>query len=243
MKRYFHELCSHNTNAAFEIVPELIRKVRPKSVIDVGCGIGTWLAIFEKEGIQDYLGIDGEYVEVKSLLFDPKKFVPIDLNAPFQFNRKFDLVVCLEVAEHLEASSAKHFIRSLAALGNVIVFSAAIPGQGGQNHINEQFPDYWIELFAEMDFVVSDDIRMSFWNNKNVEWWYRQNLVVFTKGNSSSKRLSFPTLVHPELYQKKLHENAALIKQNEDYLLGRVSVVQAGKILLKAIFNTIWKKN
>jgi len=179
--------------SAEAIVPILAELTRPKSVVDVGCGTGTWLSVFRKLGVQDIYGIDGEWVDPRSLRIPPERFQTADLSEPLRLGRSFELVMSLEVAEHLPASSATTFIDSLVNLGPVVVFSAAIPHQGGTHHVNEQWPDYWVRLFEARGYRVIDCIRRRVWNNPEVQWWYAQNTFVFAP---DAYLRESPTLLH-----------------------------------------------
>src|SRR5215467_13018648 len=122
--------------SASQIVPLVLELVQPKSVIDVGCGVGAWLSVFNECGVEDFYGLDGEYVDRNMLEIPHQRFLAVDLTKPIQLNRQFDLVVSLEVAEHLPDNCAEMFVDSLTKLGRVILFSAAIPHQGGTRHVN-----------------------------------------------------------------------------------------------------------
>jgi SAM-dependent methyltransferase len=177
----YHEQASRQS--AREAIPLVFQFVQPSSLVDVGCGIGTWLAEFKVAGVSDYLGIDGNYVNRGQLVIDPERFLARDLTLPLKMDRRFDLAMSLEVAEHLPATSAETFVASLVQLAPVVLFSAAIPYQGGDGHVNEQWPDYWREKFARHDYVVIDCLRESLWMNRNVSPWYRQNLLFFVERN------------------------------------------------------------
>jgi len=131
--------------SAEAIVPHVIRLTQPGSVVDVGCGTGTWLSVFKRHGIEEICGIDGDYVERTNLEIPSKCFIAADLKQSVSMSQKFDLVVSIEVAEHIPPQNANVYIESLVGLGPVILFSAAIPFQGGIEHVNEQWPDYWID--------------------------------------------------------------------------------------------------
>jgi SAM-dependent methyltransferase len=179
---HFHETLKQGSRrSAKEIVPLILELIQPKSVVDVGCGLGSWLSVFKDFGIEECVGIDGDYVNTDRLEISQEEFQPFALDTPLKLDRTFDLVVSLEVAEHLPAESARMFIASLTDLGSVVLFSAAIPLQGGTNHINEQWPDYWALLFQERDYLAIDCLRKKIWNNKNVEPWYAQNILVFVR--------------------------------------------------------------
>jgi SAM-dependent methyltransferase len=166
--------------------------VRPTSIVDVGCGTGSFLSVFKKNGVREVLGVDGDWAKPD---LAPGEFQPADLSKPLALNRRFDLVMSLEVAEHLEPSSADAFVRSLVGLGSVVLFSAAIPYQGGTGHKNEQWPDYWVARFAREGYELVDCLRARLWNNREVEWWYAQNIFLYVE----RERLAAMRREHPEL--------------------------------------------
>ena len=189
----------------------IIAAVQPNTVIDVGCGVGTWLAVVAENGVVDVWGIDGDYVDTALLQIPEERFLPHDLTKPIHLERRFDLVLCLEVAEHLPADSAPTLIDSLVSLGPVILFSAAIPYQGGTHHVNEQWPEYWARHFAARGYVPVDCVRRQIWQLDDVQWYYAQNILLFVERgylNSNSflrheAENTPPTplsLVHPAKY-------------------------------------------
>ena len=135
---YYDALKEGARDSARVLVPLVLDLVDARSVVDVGCGLGTWLSVFREHGIEELLGIDGPHIDTSSLEIAPEHFVAHDLQHPLDLERHFDLVVSLEVAEHLPAACAETFVSSLVGLGPVILFSAAIPAQGGEHHVNEQ---------------------------------------------------------------------------------------------------------
>jgi SAM-dependent methyltransferase len=176
------------------------------SVCDVGCGDGTWLRVFREQGVTDVLGIDGEYVAKDRLQIPAANFRAMDLRHRISLQRPFDLAISLEVAEHLPESRAASFVEDLTRLAPVILFSAAIPGQGGRNHVNEQWQTYWTATFTQCGYVVCDFLRPKIWRNRRIAYWYRQNALLFCSESSleiipelalspHSLRVS---LVHPE---------------------------------------------
>ena len=143
--------------------------------------------------------------------------LPPDLTQPLQLDRKFDLAVSLEVAEHLPASAGETLIATLARLAPAVLFSAAIPQQSGRHHINEQWPDYWAELFSKHDFTPCDVLRTQFWSDARVEWWYAQNIVLYVKPElleripgARVKEKSVLSLVHPANYQRHVWRERVL---------------------------------
>ena len=117
--------------------------VAPRSIVDVGCGSGAWLSAFATAGVRDLVGLEGSPADPEIADVEPSVIQVCDLSRPFRLNRDFDLAVSLEVAEYLPEDSAASFIESLTQLAPIVLFSAAIPGQTGVGHINEQWPTYW----------------------------------------------------------------------------------------------------
>jgi SAM-dependent methyltransferase len=210
---YNKDKYSQFRNGAVEIVPLVLSLIKPKSILDVGCGNGNWLSVFNSHGINDYLGVDVKPTDSTILLIPEDHFLIHNLEEPLQLGRMFDLVVSLEVAEHLPKKCAEIFIDSLIRHGNVILFSAAIPFQGGENHINEQWPEYWVNLFKAKGYVIIDCIRKHIWENPIVEFWYAQNTFYFVK----ETYLHQNTLFFKEI--DKSHKNPLSLVHPENYLL------------------------
>ena len=208
-KLFFLSQAEASRRSAAKVVPLLVDLVRPQSVVDVGCGVGTWLAEFQAGGVSDILGIDGDYVDRSMLQIAADRFSPQDLSKGALSSRKFDLAISLEVAEHLPAESAEVFVRSLTALAPVVAFSAAIPYQGGTDHVNERWQGYWAELFRQLGYEAYDPIRSRIWTDTDVEVHYRQNLILYAiPGIAPSERIATahssrpaPTdIVHPSAF-------------------------------------------
>jgi len=180
-KAFYDVLRTGVVRSAEVIVPLTLQMVPARGVVDVGCGEGAWLAAFRKFGVEEVLGLDGEYVDPSALFIPRECFESADLSRPFSLERTFDLAVSLEVAEHLPVNSASWFVESLARLAPAVLFSAAIPLQGGVHHVNEQWPDYWVRLFEARGFVAVDAIRKRVWQDERVQWWYAQNILLFVR--------------------------------------------------------------
>jgi SAM-dependent methyltransferase len=193
------------------IVPIVLQLLPVRTVVDVGCGDGSWLAVFQKLGVAEILGIDGDYVDRDLLQIPKENFQAFDLTKPFDLGRVFDLALSLEVAEHLPVESAPAFVESLIRLAPIVLFSAAIPSQGGTHHVNEQWQDEWAALFARHGYLPIDFVRQRVWENEAVEWWYAQNTLLFAtsgviEGNPALRKEFDRTnrsqlrLVHPKRY-------------------------------------------
>ncbi len=212
-KEFFSRLSENSVKSATEVIPIILNYFRPHSVVDIGCGTGSWLSVWEKNGVTDILGIDGEYINAGQLLIQKDKFMIADFESKVTLSKKFDLAMSLEVAEHIKPEHSANFIQSLCNMSDVVLFSAAIPHQGGILHYNEQYPDYWINQFSQHGFFPYDCIREKIWNNNKVTACYRQNILFFIKNSSADKFTSITgenktvlPLIHPEHYESKQRE-------------------------------------
>jgi SAM-dependent methyltransferase len=167
--------------SARAVLPPVLEAVRPRRVIDVGCGTGDWLAVCRELGVAEVCGLDGPWVDRGRLRIPPECFHAADLSQPLPPRGPFDLVLSLEVAEHLAEACAAAFIASLTGLGPVVLFSAAVPFQGGVGHVNEQWPAYWAAHFARHNYVAVDCVRRRVWDNPDVCWWYAQNTLLWVR--------------------------------------------------------------
>lgn len=154
------------------------------SILDVGCGAGAWLVEYERLGVRDVLGVDGAYVEAGSLLCPAEWVAPRDITKPFDFGRNFELVQCLEVAEHVTKESSEILVENLTRHGARILFSAAVPGQGGENHVNEQDYEFWRELFKLKGYRLFDFVRPLISGAATIEPWYRYNILFFVRDDA-----------------------------------------------------------
>lgn len=175
---FFDSMEEGAIRSARVVVPIILSAIKPSSVVDVGCGRGSWLKVFREHGIS-VNGIDGDYVDRTRCLIPADKFLTADLSRPFEIDNRYDLALCLEVAEHLPASMGPHLVRQLTVAAPFVLFSAAIPGQGGTNHINEQWPEYWQAFFSEQGYLPIDFIRPKIRHDRRVECWYRQNIILY----------------------------------------------------------------
>ena len=179
--RFFDYIAQGSMESARIVVP-LIRQWLPvHSVLDVGCGRGAWLKIWRECGVEQVIGLDGDYVDTATLLIPPENFRAANVDRPFALDRRFDLVTCLEVAEHLSPDIAGSLVRCLGDHADYVLFSAAVPGQGGANHINEQPYGYWKKQFESVGFTMLDCIRPAILNDARVKRWYRYNLFLFVR--------------------------------------------------------------
>jgi len=211
-EQFYERLRSGVERSATVMVPLALSATNARSVVDVGCGSGTWLRSFQAHGVQDILGIDGGWV--RDLEIDRAAFLEADLTTRVRVDRQFDLAVSLEVGEHLPPESASTLVESLVSLAPVVMFSAAIPEQGGVDHVNEQWPEYWEGYFNSAGYLAVDYMRPRIWERSEVETWYIQNTIFYV---DERKLADYPQLfdtrkaqprplamVHPRHYKAKL---------------------------------------
>jgi SAM-dependent methyltransferase len=209
---FYSEGSEHARRSAARIVPQVLEWLTIANVIDLGCGVGSWLAAFAARGI-DVLGVDGDHVDRATLEIPAENFMARDLTDGVTLDRTFSLAMSVEVAEHLPPTSAAPFVRSLCRLAPLVLFSAAVPSQGGVHHVNEQWPNYWADLFAAEGYVCVDCLRPRIWADSEVSWWYAQNILLYIDETALSE---YPALaefvvttpacrVHPSLVEHNLH--------------------------------------
>jgi SAM-dependent methyltransferase len=221
------------------ILPPIFKAISPRTVIDIGCGVGTWISVAQKLGAQ-CVGLEGSWVKDVGLRdFDIRV---ADLEKPLPVAGKFDLAFCLEVGEHLSTERSASLVRELCSLADYVLFSAAIPGQGGRSHINEQWQSWWSDLFAKNGFVLIDCIRPGVWNNRAVDWWYRQNAFLYVAKSKCDalalpKQSSLPIdIMHPERPHNGPHAEFSLRRS-----IGSL-IPQPIKSGLKSIEREIWMR-
>jgi hypothetical protein len=168
---------------------------------------GVWLKVARDLGCKKILGLDA-HENYEILRIPVENYVATNLNEEIGTYGFFDLLICMEVAEHLALDRSRSLISDLCKHSDVILFSAAIPMQGGFGHVNEQWQSYWAKLFIEENFLPFDLVRPLVWHNPKVEIWYRQNVLVFVRNTALERyglkyngtNLNMLDVVHPEYF-------------------------------------------
>jgi SAM-dependent methyltransferase len=213
---YDHNRNLHTISGAKAALKRFFGERPPQSLLDVGSGTGTWLRAALDLGVNEIYGVDGVPIEADALLIPRQFFRVEDLSQRIDLGRKFDIVLCLEVAEHLPADTAPRLIATLVAHSDVILFSAAAIGQQGQHHVNCQWPRYWQDLFNAHGYTCDDDLRWQIWDLHNIEPWYRQN--IFTAKHApqmAGKEARLKAVIHPDMVGASESHRSVMIRQIE----------------------------
>ena len=207
--RFFSEVDRGSRQAAGILAPALLELVPARSVVDVGCGHGVWLEILKGQGVERVHGVDGTYVDPTRLRIAPEEFTAADLERPVPIEGRFDLAISLETAEHLSPSRSESFVADLCRLAPIVYFSAAIPHQGGTNHVNERPQSEWAKAFAVHGYRPADALRWRFWNDLEAGVVYAQNALLYVSEDAAAgsalraavETTDFRTLdvVHPQV--------------------------------------------
>jgi len=189
-RTFYDRRASRAARSADALVPIVAGLMPVRSVVDVGCGDGTWLRAFAEHGAAEIQGIDGPWVPEASLRIPPGQFRRFDLGtAPLPYrdalpqDRRYDLAISFELLEHLEEDRADALVELLCSLSDTLLVSAAAPHQGGTRHVNEQWPDYWADRFARRGYKPFDFLRYAVWDDERIAPWYRQNIIGYFKGD------------------------------------------------------------
>ena len=150
--------------------------IQPKRVLDIGCGPGTYVAEFVKQDIPT-LGIDP----------DPRTS-GLNLRAGTLLDtleETADCVVCLEVLEHIDPTYEQQALTNLVTcVDDILIFTAARPGQGGVGHINCRSRDYWLSQLGaqglQQDTALEQKLRQHMQNGPHMGWFV-QNLIVMRR--------------------------------------------------------------
>lgn len=198
---YDHSSNTHTYNGARGALTKLFGGELPPSILDVGCGTGTWLRAAADLGVIDIQGIDGVPIASQSLLIPAECFRVQDLTQPWNLSRRYDTALCLEVAEHLDSAYASSLVANLVAHADKVYFSAACPGQIGQHHVNCQWPDYWQKLFNSHGYRCCESPRLTIWEENGVEPWYRQNMFLAVKRTPDTldDEPRIARVIHPDM--------------------------------------------
>lgn len=205
-KEFFAGFADLSERSARIVLGHMLETYKPSSMLDVGCGVGTWLKAAGDLGVTALRGLDGPWVSAEQLRIPPASFERIDFEAPqWPEVKPVDLAISLEVAEHLSPEAGTRLVRYLCQSAPVVLFSAAIPCQGGEGHRNEQWQSHWAQKFAAEGYRACLAPRRAVWENDDVEFWYQQNMTLYL---APSHQHLFPPepdgmqmdVIHPRLY-------------------------------------------
>lgn len=217
---YDHQDNLHTVRGALAALHVIFGTSLPSSILDVGCGTGVWLRAALDLGVSDIYGIDGVGISVQDLRFPSRYFRRQNLLSTWDLGRRFDIAICLEVAEHLPPEAAPQLIASLVQHSKLVVFSAAAPAQAGQHHVNCQWPSYWQEIFNRHGYRCDDAVRWRLWERQVVEPWYRQNMFIARDASAEAgHEPRIKSVVHPEMLERRAFN---LFSQERALCIGQI---------------------
>lgn len=216
---YTHNENEHSLAGPRTVLPIAFADSKPGSLLDVGCGIGTWLKAALEFGITDISGVDGVKLPSEKLHVNPEIIKHHDLTHPWNLGRRFDAAVCVEVGEHLDGVFAPTLIDALVIHSDVVLFSAACPGQPGQHHVNCQWPVFWQGLFNQRGYACEDNLRWKIWDDARIEPWYRQNLFLACRSPATAgHEPRIRSVVHPAMWDFERGVSWAPFKEHVCYI-------------------------
>ena len=231
----------HNAERVLGLIP--LEELEVSSAADIGCGVGTWLSVLMGRGVTDVTGVDGPWVGRENLVIPPESFQERDLTRGFDLGRRFDLVISIEVGEHLAPEYADHFVSDLCRHGDLVLFSAAIPYQGGVRHVNEQWPSYWADRFAAHGYRPFDLVRPALWEETGVPVWFKQATFAYAAQGTQPCRLleervgndsRFPLdVVHPSTLRRHIEQPGSVHRAAKTFwrAASRSLRFRAGKVI------------
>jgi hypothetical protein len=190
------------------------------SVAEFGCATADWLRATRKFGATTIHGYDIPELTLEQRLLTEEEFTAADLGKDIALERRFDLAISTEVGEHVPVEAAATFVRNITRASDWVLYGAAPPFQGGMNHINENWVEFWARLFAAEGYLCYDILRPHFWHDPNVAFYYRQNTLLYvkaTKDQALTEARYLPTarpmsMIHPEHYLRAVASPAHPLK-------------------------------
>lgn len=212
-------ISKNKVNPKLHILDIIFDIVSPSSVVEMGCGKAGWLAAARKLGAKEIVGYDIPEIDISERQIRPEEFIPADLSQKIAFEKRYDLAISTEVAEHIPAKKAFNFIENLTLAAPVVLFSASPPYQGGLGHTNENWVEYWNQMFQKLNFQCFDFIRDKVWHKSEIPYYYRQNILVFCeesiahtfKKHGYSASEDPKSIIHPEMLIKAVHRRRGVI--------------------------------
>lgn len=169
---------------ANQFAETVLSRYNPESVLELGCGTGTLLYPYLEQGIHVH-GVDLSETAQKESALPESQFEIHDLTEPYTPRQEYDLVLCVEVLEHIPQKAADTIVESICTAGDTAIVTAAPPGQGGTHHVNEQPYEYWIEKFEQRGMRYNEQQAEQIRNELELSEseWIQKNVLVFESQN------------------------------------------------------------
>lgn len=185
---YKFSVTRYNYESAKKILSVIV-PLLPKvsSVLDLGCGLGAWSSVLEEQLNPKLELIDHPATPIEELLVEDKSvFKPLNLDISLPCEGQRDMILCIEVLEHFKEEVALRLHDFICNSTDLVLFSAAVPGQGGIGHINCRRHSYWHDKFSNRGFKYFDGFKSEIVHDQAIPFWLRQNLFIYYRDNYSS---------------------------------------------------------
>ena len=220
MHKSHHDEISARTYSNKALARAIIAQTDARTAIDVGCGIGLLMHALRDQNV-DVTGVEGHWLGEDAMICPPEAYIKRDLEQPLTVGQRVDVAISIEVAEHLEKARAESFVADLCTLSDCVVFSAAIGGQGGRGHKNEQWQEFWCALFQANGYETYDVFRPDFLRDTSILPWFRQNVLLFLKtGHPLEKKHenrrippAAANMILPEYHRKILRRTRRALRE------------------------------
>jgi hypothetical protein len=170
------------------VLGHLWQYLQPRSVIELGCGRGTWLKACHELGSTSVLGYDGAWNSGHLMIDSAIEFHRVDLNAPLELPPNIDMALSMQVMGQLDSAAAACFVERLSSASNVVLFNAADSAQTGERFPHGQCQSRWATLFACHGYQRFDLFRSRFWCIGDACNWYRNNTILYARSGSAQHR-------------------------------------------------------
>ncbi len=182
-RKFFSKVLKPDWQKSYRLLAKLINtEFKPTCVVDYGCASGWLLEYLRRTGVE-VLGVEPNEAAFEYSPDGALTFIKVaSIAERLELGRDFDLAVCLEVGEHIDARYADMVVANVCRRSDYVLWSAATPGQGGCGHVNEQPHAYWDEKFERLGFHrnAKRTTAIRRWLKlKRAKKWYFRNSTLY----------------------------------------------------------------